>query len=194
MEEISINLLDTVDARFGTRRITGSCRSTSRSIEPQAQYRRDQRLQQVLNLLSTRSVHRRGRRAHKFRRPRSWSAEHPVLNHSPAVVAFRVSDTGISIPLEKQKLIFEAFQRRMQAPAGSMAAPAWGWPSAASLSLLGGEIHLPAPPAGQYVYALPAAGLRPAVLRLVPNSDTALRRHCRPRRRSVSSSRFPTTG
>ena len=39
-----------------------------------------------------------------------WTPSHPVLSGSGFVVAFEVADTGIGIPTEKQRIIFEAFQ------------------------------------------------------------------------------------
>ena len=77
------------------------------------------RLLQVLkNLLSNafKFTEHGGVRIHVGIANGGWAPEHPTLSQVPAVVEFSVSDTGIGIPPEKQRIIFEAFQ---QADAGT---------------------------------------------------------------------------
>ncbi len=151
-EILTSNLLETVGRPF---RHEAENRHLSFNIDLDPNLGRSivtdsKRLQQVLkNLLSNafKFTAEGGVRLSVSAAIGGWSPEHPILNQSPAVIAFEVSDTGIGIPLDKQKLIFEAFQQADAGTSRKYGGTGLGLAISRELAnLLGGEIHLSSTP------------------------------------------------
>jgi CheY-like chemotaxis protein/signal transduction histidine kinase len=181
-EEVFLsNLLDTIARPF---RHEAETRQLSFDVQVDAHLGRSittdsKRLQQVLkNLLSNafKFTERGGVRLNVSAAVGGWNAQHPVLNHSPGVIAFEVADSGIGIPHEKQKIIFEAFQQADASTSRKYGGTGLGLAISRELAnLLGGEIHLRSTPGSGSTFTLylPVKYVGPSTAARLPTGDAA---------------------
>ncbi|WP_163872789.1 HAMP domain-containing protein [Rhizobium laguerreae] len=152
-EEISVsNLLEVMARPF---RHEAENRNLSFAVEVGADITKSiitdsKRLQQILkNLLSNafKFTAQGGVTLRVASATSGWSSDHPSLKHAPSVIAFEVVDTGIGIPPEKQRIIFEAFQQADASTSRKYGGTGLGLAISRELAnLLGGEIQLRSTP------------------------------------------------
>src|SRR2546421_12235562 len=109
-----------------------------------------QRLQQILNNLLSNAFKFTEKGRVEFVAEMAtggWSPSNDMLNRASNVVAFRVIDTGIGIPFEKQQSIFESFAQADGSTSRKYGGTGLGLSICRELTrLLGGEIRVQSEP------------------------------------------------
>jgi HAMP domain-containing protein/signal transduction histidine kinase/CheY-like chemotaxis protein len=125
---------------------------------PRSMYTDDKRLQQIIkNLLSnafkfteTGGVSLKVRKAED-----GWNPGNERLNRAGQVLAFEVTDTGIGIPEDKQRIIFEAFQQADGTTSRKYGGTGLGLSISREIaSMLGGELKVVSAPGEGSVFTL----------------------------------------
>jgi CheY-like chemotaxis protein/signal transduction histidine kinase len=144
------------------------------------------RLQQVLkNLLSNafKFTEQGGVRLSVSKTDTGWGTDHPILSGAASVIAFEVADTGIGIPADKQRIIFEAFQQADAGTSRKYGGTGLGLAISRELaSLLGGEIQLRSMPGkgSTFTLYLPQTYVGPTNAGLLPVDRSAAAASAKP--------------